>query len=128
MSAIKLDMYNVAKGSAKCETTLTLSETIESPALYNSKELLMDSDRNIIGFPAVDFVGNDNEYKVEGYYNLFSYKKGAFHLLKKITIEEDVVYETRGLYINNYLYIVTPKQIQAVNMKNYKVMGKISIK
>ncbi len=48
--------------------------------------------------------------------------------MKKIKIEEGDTYSTRGLYIDNYLYIVTLNQIQAVNMTNYKIMGKISIK
>ena len=128
MSAVKMDMYNVSKGSAKRQTTLTLNGIEDSPALYNSKTLLMDSEKNIIGFPATEYIGNHNEYEIAGYYFVFSYENGQFHQLKKIKIEEENTYNTRGLYINHYLYIVMPEQIKAVNMTNYKIMGEISIK
>ena len=121
-------MYNVSKGSAKRQTTLTLNGIEDSPALYNSKTLLMDSEKNIIGFPATEYIGNHNEYEIAGYYFVFSYENGQFHQLKKIKIEEENTYNTRGLYINHYLYIVMPEQIKAVNMTNYKIMGEISIK
>lgn len=125
---IKMDMYNVSKGSAKRKTTLTLKGIEDSSALYNSKTLLMNSEKNIIGFPATEYIENNSEYEMADYYLVFSYENGKFHQLKKIKIEEGDTYSTRGLYIDNYLYIVTPNQIQAVNMTNYKIMGKISIK
>lgn len=127
-SLIKLDMYCVEEGSATREAMLTLNSTTDSPALYASKTLFMDSEKNLIGFPATDYVGNANVYEVKDYYYLFSYKNGIFRKLKKIEIEGNMSYATRGLYINNYFYIVTSGQIIAVNMSNYKIMGKISIK
>ena len=88
----------------------------------------MNSEKNIIGFPATEYIENNGEYEMADYYLVFSYENGKFHQLKKIKIEKGDTYSTRGLYIDNYLYIVTPNQIQAVNMTNYKIMGKISIK
>lgn len=126
---IKLDMYDVSKGSAKRKTSLLIKGDWYTPASYNSKALLMDSEKNIIGFPAERSWHNRNyEYTMKDYYLLYSYKNGKFQQLCKIQLKGESAEETRGLYIGDYLYVVTPEEIQVINLKNYKVEGKLSIK
>ena len=117
---LKMDMYNVSKKSAARKTTLTLYGAVHSAALYEPKALLMDSEKNIIGFPVSYGYDTQDEYTEKDYYILFSYKKGKFHELLKLNIGEYVGEYTRALYINDYLYIVTPEKIFAVNMNNIK--------
>lgn len=126
---IKLDMYDVSKGSAKRKTSLLIKGDWYTPATYNSKALLMDSEKNIIGFPAErSWYDKNYEYTMKDYYLLFSYKNGKFQQLCKIQLKEESTEDTRGLYIGNYLYIVSQEEMQVVNLKNYKVEGKLSIK
>ncbi len=75
-----------------------------SEALYNHKAILVDSDKNLIAFPA------ENSYLVYGY----SADEG-FTLRKEISISQwdD---NNRGLYIGDYFYVVGSDQVNVLDL------------
>lgn len=111
------------------KTKLELKGEWYTSASYNPKTLLIDNEKNMIGFPATEMIELGNyEYKVQDYYLLYAYENGKFKQLCKLELDEYVESETRALHIDDYLYVVTPRKIYAMNLSTNKIEGKLSIK
>lgn len=88
--------------------------------MYDYKSILVDNEKNLIGF---DATLNNDEYYIN--YVLYKYVKGKFKKLVEIPLSNDA-YDVRGLYIDNYFYIVySGSNIKVLDMDNYKVVKKI---
>lgn len=127
---LKLEMYDVSTGIAQKKTKTLLKQFCFSEALYEYKAIMVDPERNIIGFHAEeDYNEKDDNYP--NYYVVYSYENNNFKELLKIKIN-DVTSQVRGFYIDDYLYIVTldwetlsNDNITVVNIKTYNKDKKI---
>lgn len=106
---LKLSMYDISDSSDIKEIDkLVLPEYQDSEALYDANALLIDLEKNLIGF------GTKGEYKDEDdYYSpcrdylVYSYnKKQGF--VRKLRDRNENYYDMkiRGLYIDDYFYVV----------------------
>lgn len=119
---LKIDMYDVKKGEATLKTKHILEDYDYSEALYNYKAILIDSEKELIGFYA-----EKNSKSYETNYLLYTYKNNKFQKKLEIPLGENVE-DIRGLYIGNYYYIVNPsRKIIAVNLDTYKKEATVKI-
>lgn len=75
-----------------------------SEALYNHKAILVDSDKNLIAFPA------ENSYLIYGYS-----ADDGFTLRKEIPVSQWDE-NNRGLYIGGYFYVVGSDQVNVLDL------------
>lgn len=128
-SKLKIDMYGISGKKAERKASYTVKKESDSDALYDSKALLADSEKNIIGIPVYEDNYSDEYYSEDVYYYLFKYENNRFKQLLRLKLGEQEYSDVRGFYIDNYLYVTDcSKAIWAVNMADYSVKEKISIK
>lgn len=115
---LKLSMFDISDPYNITELDKTvLPDVYYSAAQYNHKALLIDPERNLIGFYAECY--NDTKYEYGENYMIYSYQPGkGFQKEFTCNLTEDEIlsegseyygesfYNTRGLYIDNYLYLV----------------------
>ncbi len=118
-SNLKLEMYDIKNGDAKQLAKIFVNDNsdtyITSEALNDYHSILVDSKKNIIGIPYSEY-----ENKMRVFYNLYTYQNDKFVLKKKIELNSDSSFSNyRGLYIGDYLYIVSSDSgIYTVNLKD----------
>lgn len=121
--SLKLEMYNISNGNAKKDTKYVIEGFDYSEALDNYRAIMVDSEKEIIGFSA------DKGSKT--YYLLFRYNGSSFEELSRVELDKDEEYyayygNVRGFYINDYIYVVTANHgIKIIDMKDYKESGEI---
>ena len=117
---LKLEMYNVTNGKAKQISKKVLKKYTTSDALYNYKSILVDKEKNLIGFNATLSNGNDDDV-----YVLYKFENNKFKKLAEVLLSGET-YNVRGLYIDNYLYVVVPgKNVKVLDLNNYKVVKEL---
>ncbi len=122
---LKLEMYNITNGSAKKETKTMLDNYSYSESMYNYKAIMVDVEKNLIGFDVEEEIRSDNDWTYKRYYVVYSYTGDDFKELYKIRIKNNA-YDVRGFYIDNYLYVVCPDYgIYAINMDTYNNDNKV---
>lgn len=137
---LKLSMFDVSDPANVTEEDKTILEGIYySSALYNYKALLVDANKNLIGFFAegislYERYDTDDSDKVElqydfaGKYYLYSYEDGKFTSVADIVIEYDKDTQVRGMYIDDYIYIVsTYGTINVISMDTYEIVKTIEL-
>jgi uncharacterized secreted protein with C-terminal beta-propeller domain len=93
---------------------------MDSDALYDYKSIIVDKEKNLIGFNATLSNGN-----YEDVYVLYRFENNKFKKLAEISLSGES-YAVRGLYIDNYFYIVTlGKDVKVLDLNNYKVVKKL---
>lgn len=113
-NGMKLTMFDISDPSdVKEEDTYLLENYYYSEALYDYKCVLASKDKNVIGLACENGEGMN--------YLLFSYDdKTGF----KLNMEEDVNgsnwYGTRGIYINDMIYVIRGNVIEAYSLKNFE--------
>ena len=112
VQGLKLSMYDISDPSDIKEIDkLVLDQYNDSEGLYDANALLIDPEKNLIGFSAQDeyYINHDRrEYNYD--YFVYSYdKKQGFVKRLEQRIAGDGYFDTkgRGLYINDYFYVVT---------------------
>lgn len=86
-----------------------------SEALENHKAILVDSEKNLIAFPA------------EGSYLVYSYTTdGGFKLEAEISVSA-WDWNNRGLYIGNYFYVVGSDYVNILDMDTLENVGQTII-
>lgn len=115
---LKLSMFDISNPTNL--TTLgscVLAYVDDSPALYDYKCVLADSDKNMIGF-ATESYGRDRKCT----YQLYSWKDGKFDnlLLEKLG-DAEKLNEYRGIYVGDSFYLANTEQIILYDIeKNYE--------
>ena len=119
-------------------TFIFADENSYSMAEHDHKAIFVDVERKIIGIPYIicnsDNFGGD---ALQEYYHLFKYdeENKTFTSLKRLEMSEydleqitpnDV--NTRGLYIDNFFYIVSANEIYSYNYKTFENVGYINLK
>lgn len=123
---LKLTMFDVSNKTNVKEiaTRIFTTDAAYSKAEYDHKSIFVDEENSIIGIPYTTY--NDNGETQ--YYSIFEYDKKHqdFILLKDIEISnsmyEDYSYQnySKGLYINDYFYIVTQDKVYTFNYENFE--------
>ena len=130
-SRLKLEMYDITNGKAIQKAKQYVGKTdAYSPALDDYKQLLTDSEKNLIGFYYDDDIsGNANEYILQAYYTLYTYEKEEFQCIAKIPLKDCQPDSIKGIYIGDYFYIVDCNHgIYSFNMSKPKTERKIFYK
>lgn len=127
---IKLSMFDISDPANVKETDKYVLKDMESsPALYNYRSVLIDPDKNIIGFSGEIWTESNYDVKQTSHYDLFSWNKnkGFTRILKHLLNhgQEYSMYEnSRGIYIGNTLYVVEYYgRITAYNLKTGQKIG-----
>lgn len=103
---IKLSMYDISEPADVKEVRRLVLDLDDSAALSNYKSLLIDPGKNLIGFIGEDYNYGEG-YQYESGYFLFRYdpNQGFVDLLEE-DLGSDYTYSTRGIYINDNLYLI----------------------
>ncbi len=97
------------------------------PGLENYRSILMDPEKNLIGFAAhsdTEYYESEQSEEVNAYY-VYSYENGKFvqRLAQKIK-DEELVQSARGLYIGQTFYYVNEAGILSFDMGKGKQFEK----
>ncbi len=113
---LKLSMFNITDPANVTEQDKTnIDSYVYSPALYNHKAMLVNKDKNIIGFAATDDF-NHSEYII------FKYTDEGFVKLAALAVETEYKYamdDVRGLFINDTLYILSQNALQVFDINTF---------
>jgi len=120
--SMKLSMFDTSNPKDVTEAHTLLINSYYSTALYNHKAILVDSKKNIIGFPS------ESAYLIYGYNN-----QTGFYLRASISLNNASEgwwwawnNDSRGLYISNFFYIVSDNGIAVIDMETFKLIAAIS--
>lgn len=115
VTGMKMVMFDVSdKANVSVKTSLDLGDGY-SQALYDPNAILVSPDKSLIGFPT------------DTGYVLYSYSDGVgFKKLASIT-GSDWDSNMRGLYIDDYLYIVGQGGVTVIDMASYGVVSTVKV-
>ena len=139
-NGLKLTMFDVTDKTNVTEisTFIFADENSYSMTEHDHKAIFVDVERKIIGIPYIIYNSDDFGGDVlQEYYHLFKYdeENKTFTSLKRLEMSEydleqitpnDV--NTRGLYIDNFFYIVSANEIYSYNYKTFENVGNINLK
>lgn len=139
-NGLKLTMFDVTDKTNVTEisTFIFADENSYSMAEYDHKAIFVDVERKIIGIPYIIYNSDDFGGDVlQEYYHLFKYdeENKTFTSLKRLEMSEydleqitpnDV--NTRGLYIDDFFYIVSANEIYSYDYKTFENAGYINLK
>ncbi len=107
---IKLSMFDVtdkANVTEKSIYKLGIS-SFYSNALYNHKAILVDPEKNIIGFAVDDY---DAAYNTKCSYKIFRYENNEFKEVTSFPLNTYAGFDgLRGFYIGDYIYVFAQSQ------------------
>ncbi len=111
---VKLTMFDISdKTDVKEADTYILENVYSTEVGYDYKAALVDPGRNIIGFAGYTEGGQN--------YYLFAYdKKDGFVCNMEEHINGNAMRSTRGVYIEDVIYVVQGNIIEAYSLEDYK--------
>ena len=116
-NGVKITMFDISDPSnVKEEDTYTLENVYSTDVSYDYKAALVDADQNLIGFAG----------STEGMqkYFLFRYdEKNGFDLVLEEEVNGSQMMGTRGVYIDDALYVVQGNVVEAYSLKDYQKLG-----
>lgn len=123
---MKLSMFDVSNpADVKEQDKYNLSEYDYSEGLYNYKAVMIDTKKNLFGFMAEGWDGENKED-----YLLFSYEDGAFQQKMKISCDQDaggIYASVRGTYIGDVFYLMYEDgRIEAYSLADGGLLEKLS--
>ena len=116
-NGVKLSMFDISDSSDVKEIQkYTLENVYSAAVMYDYKAVLIDPEKNVIGFAAD---GNNGEN-----YYVFSYNDtNGFECLMNETVNGNGYQPARGVYVDNTLYVVKGNIIEAYDMADYQKTG-----
>ena len=122
-------MYDISDPENVKEVHKLVLELDASAALSNYKSLLIDSEKNLIGFVGSDYNYGEG-YRYESGYYLFQYdpEQGFVNLLTE-SLGCDYTDSARGIYISDTFYLVKVNEgsLTAYDMtRNFAETGEIT--
>ena len=113
-NGVKLSMFDISDSSDVKEIQkYTLENVYSAAVMYDYKAVLIDPEKNVIGFAAD---GNNGEN-----YYVFSYNNtNGFECLMSETVNGNGYQSARGVYVDNTLYVVKGNIIEAYDMADYQ--------
>lgn len=116
-NGVKVTMFDISDPSDVKELdTHTLENVYSTEVSYDYKAALVSADQNLIGF-------SGNTEGVQKYF-LFGYdEKNGFDLVLEEEINGNQMMGTRGVYIDDALYVVQGNVIESYSLKDYQKIG-----
>lgn len=113
---MKLSMFDISDPADVTECAKILIEDCYwSEALYNHKTILISEEKNMIAFP------------VEGRYVVYGYSdEMGFYIRASFDVDEMDIYNVRGLYIGDYIYICSTELIEVFDMSEFINIAQIA--
>ncbi|MDO4481561.1 MAG: beta-propeller domain-containing protein [Bacillota bacterium] len=111
---MKLTMFDISNPADVTEKHTLETDNNWSEALYNHKAALISEKKNIIAFPAGE------KYLIYGY----DREKGFYQ--RGAVDTGDLGYDSRGLYIGNYAYIVSMQELRVLDMEKFEVIKTVT--
>lgn len=112
---LKLSMFDVSDPTAVNESAVRILEQSYGEVLHNHKAVLIDVRKNLIGFATDDST-----------YHIYGYDAENGFLLKAQVAAFDGA-NTRGVYLDQYLYVASAKGVLAYRMSDFGCVGALSI-
>jgi len=114
---LKLSMFDTSDPYNITQKHVTNLDESNSEALLEHKAILVDSEKNLIGFPT------------EKGYLIYGYSDGSgFFLQTKINFTPyDWWQGSRGLFIDTFFYICQKNRITVVNLESFAQIAQITI-
>ncbi|MBE6727731.1 MAG: hypothetical protein E7562_03685 [Ruminococcaceae bacterium] len=118
---LKLSMFDISDPANVTENNKLILENAQySPALYNHKASLIDSDKNLIGF----FADGYSYPNASLNYMIFNFTDEGFNKLYEIPIKIKGNYENiRGLFIGDYFYLLTYNIVTGYSLEDFSVIS-----
>lgn len=107
---VKISTYDISDKYDVTEKYVeSIEGTTESWALYDHRAAFVSTEKKLLGFGVQGFIEVSNHYELRSQYRIYQYVDGEFDLAIAYNIKDSIDYSNiRGLYINEYLYIVVP--------------------
>jgi uncharacterized secreted protein with C-terminal beta-propeller domain len=121
---LKLSMFDISDPADVSEINkLIINDTYYSEVSYNHKAILIDSTKNIIAFPA------DGKYFIYSYSRDKGFEEKAVISLHQNDKDYYYYYQNlRGLYIGDYLYVVSELGISSYSMQTYRLQDTLDLR
>ena len=111
-NGVKVSMFDVSDPSDVKEiSTYTLDQYYYSDVFYDYRAALVDSEKNLIGFP---LSGSADQYVILSYD-----KDQGFQVQMQEEINGNSYLGTRGVYANEKFYVINGNAIEAYRMGDY---------
>ena len=116
---VKLTMFDISDPeNVKEERTYVIENVYYTDVSYDYKAALVDAEKNLIGFAADSEGGRE--------YYTFSYdEKQGFTCTMHEEINGNNMRITRGIYIEDTLYVIQGNIIEAYSLKDFKKVDDI---
>lgn len=116
---VKLTMFDISDPeNVKEEQTYVIENVYYTDVSYDYKAALVDAEKNLIGFAADSEGGRE--------YYTFSYdEKQGFTCTMHEEINGNSMRITRGIYIEDTLYVIQGNIIEAYSLKDFKKVDDI---
>ncbi len=126
---IKISMFDVSDPENMIEVDKIVIEGVSlySEALYNHKAILINPDKNIIGFAIGDYDWMSDEVNYTMSYYILGYdnEKGFVEFEKNVDAV-DGYRQIRGIHIGDYVYIISPGEyVRIFDINNKKITSNI---
>lgn len=128
---VKLSMFNIKDPTNVTESDkMILNNVYYTSAQYNHKAIMIDPEKNIFGFCYESENYNEyGDYSYDYYFSTYTYDTDkGFIETAKYKIAYDYMYDMdniRGLYIDEYFYLVTPTEIESYRIGNDKMIDQL---
>jgi uncharacterized secreted protein with C-terminal beta-propeller domain len=119
---MKLSMFNTSDPFDVSELDAESVDTSDSEALYNHKAVLVDVERNIIGFSGYDWETGEMWYFVYRYDDA-----GGFELRGMLSLGSVYGYNARGLFIGEYLYVLTSGSLDVFDLESLEGVASLVV-
>ncbi len=123
---VKLSMFDISDPSqVTVRDSLVLEELNESPALYEYKAVLADSEENLFGFVGSDWQASDGGEDV--FYYLYQWGEAGFERLLKEKVDcTRGLNQYRGLYSGGRFYIADSAGVTSYDRGDaYQKIGEV---
>lgn len=138
---VKLSIFDITdmKNPKEMFTEIIGGRGTYSPLNYDHKAMLFDKKKKLFAFPinvyqSVEGDNFDSKFEFQGayIYNIdlkdgFTLKSKISHMKGKTLYEEWENEIQRLLYVDNTLYVLSNSKISAHSLKNYELVGELSL-
>lgn len=119
-NGLKLSMFDVSNPADVSEENVTVLESAFSEASSNHKAIMVDENKNIIAFAAMNYKGEANVY-------IYGYDKDNGFFLKATTpIGKADLTAARFIWIDDYFYLVHGFGINSFDLETFNEVSKIT--
>lgn len=123
-SDLKLSMFNITDPKNVIEQDKTIvNDCGYSPALSNHKAMLVNYEKNLIGFAATEDWRNEK-------YMIYEYTGEGFVCKAVLNVNDQYNYyamtDVRGLFVDESFYVVSDKQVQVFDINDFNLLTTIA--